>query len=305
MTTTTTASDTGAPPARSAIAALLDASSTVEQPPQGRYAPHWRAIKIVWHRELLRVRSDRIRMVSSLAQPFLFLFVMGTGLSDITRGSTGVDYRTFLFPGVLTMSVLFTAMFSSVSIVWDREFGFLREMLVAPVPRSAIIVGKALGGATVATLQGLVVLSLAGFADIPYDPAMLGLLLIELFVLAFAVGSFGLMVAARIRQMQAFFGIMNLVVMPLYFLAGGLYPISNLPSWLQVVTKINPLTYAVAAMRHTVFAHLDLPARVMDNVDSSVTWFGWAVPAALAIVVVGSLGLIMLRIAVAELEHDG
>jgi ABC-2 type transport system permease protein len=291
--------------ATSAIAALLDAPPSVEQGPQSRFAPHWRTIKIVWFRELLRVRSDRVRLISSLAQPFLFLFVMGTGLSEVTQGSTGVDYQTFIFPGVLTMSVLFTAMFSSVSIVWDREFGFLREMLVAPVPRSAIIIGKALGGATVATGQGVVVLSLAGVADVPYDPAMLALLMVELLVLAFAVGSFGLMVAARIRQMQAFFGIMNLVVMPLYFLAGGLYPIGNLPDWLQVITKINPLTYAVAAMRHTVFSYLDLPAGVQDSLDSGVTWFGWSVPSVLCVVVVGALGLIMLRIAVAELEHDG
>jgi ABC-2 type transport system permease protein len=306
MTTTSTSETSATRSSATAIAALLDASPSVEQRPQSRFAPHWRAIKIVTYRELLRVRSDRIRLVSSLAQPFLFLFVMGTGLSNITQGSTGLDnFRTFLYPGVLTMSVLFTAMFSSVSIVWDREFGFLREMLVAPVPRSAIIIGKALGGSMVATIQGMVVLCLAGFADIPYNPVMLALLLVELFVLAFAVCSFGLMIATRIRQMQAFFGIMNLVVMPLYFLAGGLYPLSGLPDWLQFITKLNPLTYAVSAMRHTVFAHLDLSQQVIDDLDRGVTWFGWSVPSALGVAVVGALGLIMLRIAIAELEHDG
>jgi ABC-2 type transport system permease protein len=267
-------------------------------------AVHLRAIKVVCHRELLRVKADRIRLVSSLAQPFLFLFVMGTGLSRLTEGSTGVNFRTFLYPGVLAMSVLFTAMFSAMSIVWDREFGFLREMLVAPVPRSAILVGKALGAAVVATGQGVVVLILAGFAGVPYDPLMLAFLVVELFVLSFTVCSFGLVFAARIRQVQAFMGILNLMVMPLFFLSGGLYPLNNLPHWLQTVARFNPLTYAVSAMRHTVFVELDLRPSVRASLDPGLTWFGWHVPAGLCVVVVAAIGIGLLRLAIAGMQTD-
>jgi ABC-2 type transport system permease protein len=287
-----------------AVTALIDAPGSVDLDQSGGFGPHLRAIKVVCHRELLRVKADRIRLGSSLAQPFLFLFVMGTGLSSITEGATGLDFRTFMYPGVLALSVLFTAMFSAVSIVWDREFGFLREMLVAPVPRSAIVIGKALGGAIVATGQGALVLTLAGFADIPYDPVMLALLLVELFVLSFTICAFGLMVAARLRQIQAFMGLMNLLVMPLYFLAGGLYPLGNLPDWLQVIARFNPITYAVAALRHTVFVQLDLPDSVRAELDPGLTWFGWQVPSVLAVLVVAVIGLVLLRAAVAQLEAD-
>jgi ABC-2 type transport system permease protein len=286
--------------------ALAATAAGVQLDPRGGLAVRWRAVKVVCHRELLRVRSDRIRMVSSLAQPFLFLFVLGTGLSDLTEGAgtAGIDFRTFLFPGVLAMSVLFTSMFSAMSIVWDREFGFLREMLVAPVPRSAIVVGKALGGSIVATGQGVLVLSLAGFAGVPYDPVMLVLLVVELFVLSFSICAFGLVVAARIRQIQAFMGLLNLLIMPLFFLSGALYPLTNLPGWLQGIARFNPLTYAVSAMRHTVFVQLDISARARAALDPSLTWFDWEIPAALAVVVVAGLGVVLLRVAIAELQAD-
>src|SRR5262249_8534469 len=129
-----------------------------------------RAVSIVWRRELIRFRRDRLRAVTSLIQPLLFLLVLGTGLSSLAQGSLppGVSFKAFTFPGVVAMSVLFPAIFSAASIVWDREFGFLREMLVAPVSRSAIVIGKILGGATIATFQGVIVLALAGLADVPY-----------------------------------------------------------------------------------------------------------------------------------------
>jgi ABC-2 type transport system permease protein len=130
-----------------------------------------RAIKIVWRRELIRFRADRMRIVTSLIQPLLFLFVLGGGLSQLSAASTGgVDFKTFIYPGILCIAVLFTAMFSAASIVWDREFGFLREMMVAPVRRSSIVIGKCIGGATVASFQGVIVLALAGAVDVPYDP---------------------------------------------------------------------------------------------------------------------------------------
>ena len=206
-----------------------------------------RAVSIVWRREMIRFRRDRLRAVTSLIQPLLFLLVLGTGLSSLARGSfpSGVNFKTFIFPGVLAMSVLFTAVFSAASIVWDREFGFLREMLVAPVSRSAIVIGKCLGGATIATFQGIVMLALAGLADVPYNPVLILTLIGELLLLSFTITAFGVMMAARITQFQAFMALTQMLVMPLFFLSGALYPLTGLPGWLSVLTRIDPLTYVV------------------------------------------------------------
>src|SRR5262249_42201372 len=137
-----------------------------------------RAVKIVWYRELIRFRSDRIRIVTQLVQPLLFLFVLGAGLEQLSSASThGVDLKTFIYPGILCMSVMFTAMFSAASIVWDREYGFLREMMVAPVRRSSIVIGKCVGGATVAGFQGVIMIALAPVVGVPYSVTLvLGIL---------------------------------------------------------------------------------------------------------------------------------
>jgi ABC-2 type transport system permease protein len=220
-----------------------------------------RAASIVWQREWIRFRSDRLRAATSLVQPFLFLFVLGTGLSTLAGHGlpSDVNFKTFIYPGVLAMSVLFTAIFSAASIVWDREFGFLREMLVAPVSRGSLVVGKCLGGATIATLQGFVFLALAGFAHVPYNAVLFLTLIGELLLLAFTLTAFGVMMAARIKQFQAFMALTQMLVLPLFFLSGALYPLNGLPSWLSVLTRIDPLTYVVGPMRHAVFSHLGLP----------------------------------------------
>src|SRR5487761_597847 len=135
--------------------------------PQRSLNSELRAIRIVWRRELIRYRADRLRMVTTLIQPLLFLFVLGAGLQKLSSaGPHGVDLKTFIYPGILCISVMFTAMFSAASIVWDREFGFLREMMVAPVKRSSLVLGKCFGGATVASFQGVVVLCLAPLVDV-------------------------------------------------------------------------------------------------------------------------------------------
>ena len=261
-----------------------------------------RAVSIVWRRELIRFRSDRLRAITSLVQPVLFLFVLGTGLSRLAaRGlPVGVDFRTFIYPGVLAMSVLFTAIFSAASIVWDREFGFLREMLVAPVRRWAIVIGKCLGGATVATFQGIIFLALAGVAHVPYDPVLLLTLVGELLLLSFTLTAFGVMMAARIKQIQAFMALTQLFVLPLFFLSGALYPLNGLPSWLTVLTRIDPLTYIVDPMRHAVFDHLAVGPLALNALSPGVTWDGWLVPLGLSLAMVAAMGLAMLGIAIAE-----
>ena len=260
-----------------------------------------RAMKIVWRRDLIRFANDRVRIVTSLVQPLLFLFVLGSGLQQISRaGTDGVDLKTFIYPGVLCLAVMFTAMFSAASIVWDREFGFLREMLVAPVSRSSIVIGKCLGGATVASVQGVILIALAGAVHVPYDPLLiLGIFGLQL-LLAFAITAFGVMVAVRITQMQSFMGVMQMIVMPMFFLAGALFPVSNLPGWLSVLNRIDPLTYAVDPMRRLVFDHLDISAAAHHRLAPGVSWWGWHVPPALEAGVVLVLGLAMLAIAIWE-----
>ncbi len=261
-----------------------------------------RAVSIVWRRELIRFRSDRLRAVTSLVQPVLFLFVLGTGLSRLASHGlpAGVDFRTFIYPGVLAMSVLFTSIFSAASIVWDREFGFLREMLVAPVRRWSIVVGKTLGGATVATFQGIIFLALAGVAHVPYNPLLLLTLVGELLLLSFTLTAFGVMMAARIKQIQAFMALTQLFVLPLFFLSGALYPLNGLPAWLTVLTRIDPLTYIVDPMRAAVFGHLSVSPVAVHALSPGITWFGWVVPLGLSLTMVAVMGLAMLIIAIAE-----
>ncbi len=261
-----------------------------------------RAVSIVWRRELIRFRSDRLRAVTALVQPILFLFVLGTGLSRLaSRGlPSGVHFETFIYPGVLAMSVLFTAIFSAASIVWDREFGFLAEMMVAPVRRWTIVIGKCLGGATVATFQGIIFLALAGVAHVPYSPTLLLTLLGELLLLSFTLTAFGVMMAARIKQIQAFMALTQMVVMPLFFLSGALYPLGGLPAWLTVLTRIDPLTYIVSPMRHAVFSHLSLNPLATAALSPGITWDGWLVPVGLSLAMVAAMGAAMLAIAIAE-----
>jgi ABC-2 type transport system permease protein len=261
-----------------------------------------RAVSIVWRRELIRFRTDRLRAVTALVQPVLFLFILGTGLSSLaSRGMPpGVDFKTFIYPGVLAMSVLFTSIFSAGSIVWDREFGFLREILVAPVSRASIVVGKCLGGATIATFQGIIFLALAWFAHVPYNPVLLLTLVGELLLLSFTLTAFGVMLAARIKQFQAFMALTQMLVLPLFFLSGALYPLRGLPGWLTVLTRIDPLTYVVGPMRDAVFSHLSIPAFEQHLLAPGLTWAGWLVPQWLSLGIVAAMGLAMMEVAIAQ-----
>jgi ABC-2 type transport system permease protein len=263
-----------------------------------------RAVKVVLHREMLRFLSDRTRMMSMLLQPVLWLFVMGTGLGSLVQASIpGVDFRTFMYPGMISMTVIMTGMFSAGSIVWDREFGFLREMLVAPVSRAAIVVGKCLGGAIVATGQGVIILAMAGLVGVPYSPVLMLTLLGEMFLAAFTITAFGVMLAARMKNMQTFFGLMQMAIMPMMFLSGAMFPLANLPSWLHVLTVVNPMTYAVDPMRQAVFATLDVPPAVNATLNPGVQWFGWQVPIPVELGLVAALGAVLLGVGIAQFRR--
>jgi ABC-2 type transport system permease protein len=267
--------------------------------PERSWRSEARAVKTVWRRDLIRFAGNRAQVMAWLMQPLLFLFVMGSGLQSLSAASTdGVDLKTFIFPGVLCVAVLFAAMISAASLVWDRELGFLREMLIAPVSRTSIVVGKCLGGATIAASQGLIVLALAGLVDVPYDPLLLLGAFGLLVLLAFTVTAFGVLVAVTIKQAQSFTWVMQLAVFPMLFLSGALYPVAGLPVWLEVLNRINPLTYAVDPMRHLVFNHLDISESARQTLDPGVTWWGWQLPPWFQVGMVLLLGLGMLGVAI-------
>ncbi|MBS1870165.1 MAG: ABC transporter permease [Actinobacteria bacterium] len=272
--------------------------------PPGGWRADLRGVKVVWQRELIRFWRDKLRIVTSLVQPLIFLFVLGGGLANVASGGTqGIDLRTFMFPGVLAMAVLFTAMFSAASVVWDREYGFLREMLVAPVRRGSIVLGKCVGGATVAAFQGILVMALAPLVHVPYSAAMILDVLALQLLLAFMITAFGVMAAVRITQMQAFMALMQMLVMPLLFLSGALFPLSGLPHWLAVLNRLDPLTYAVNPIREAVFRHVEMTASARAALLPGITWFGWQVPIAVQVLVVAGFALAMLSVAIVEFRR--
>jgi ABC-2 type transport system permease protein len=277
-------------------------SSAVQQPPEALpevrddMTHQLRATWVVTRRELLRFKQDKARMVTMLLQPLLFIFVMGTGLGSIVDTGGDTSFETFLFPGVLATSVLFTAAFAGISLVWDREFGFLREMMVAPISRASIIWGKCLGGAIVATGQSLVLLALMGTVGLPYAPVLLLQLVGCLFLGALLLTALGVLLSTRIKTIQAAMPISQLLIMPMMFLSGSLFPVSGLPDWLAVLTRINPLTYVVQPMRHFALEHLSLTAAERERLVPVLTWFGWEVPVGVQLLTVAviTLGLVAL-----------
>jgi len=207
-------------------------------------------VYIMWLRQLKKYWRSKPRMIGSLAQPLLFLVALGFGFGPIFQKAGGGNYLDFLAPGIIAMSVLFTAMFAGIEVIWDRQFGFLKETLVAPVSRAKIMLGRTLGGATVASLQGFLVLLISfliGFRvqNILYIPVALLLM----FVTAMFFTSLGTAIASKLEDMQAFQLIMNFLIMPIFFLSGALFPLDSLPNALVVITKFNPLSYGVDGIR--------------------------------------------------------
>jgi ABC-2 type transport system permease protein len=267
--------------------------------PERTWSSEVRAVKTVWRRDLIRFLGNRGQTMTWLVQPLLFLFVLGSGMQGLSAASTGgVDLKTLIFPGVICVAVLFTGMISAASLVWDRELGFLQEMLIAPVSRTSIILGKCLGGASIAASQGVIVLALAGLVGVPYDLGLLVGAIGLLVLVSFTVTAFGMLVAVTIKQAQTFTWVMQLVVFPTVFLSGALFPVAGLPAWLEVLNRLNPLTYAVDPMRHLVFDHLDVSETARRTLDPGVTWFGWTVPPLVEVGIVLLLGVAMLGVAI-------
>jgi len=257
-----------------------------------------RTVGMVWERELIRFFRTRSRILSSFIQPILFLFVLGYGMSTLVGSTAGFDFKKFLFPGIVAMTVITTAISSAISIVWDREFGFLREMLVAPVSRTALVTGKTLGGASIATVQGTIMLALAPLIGVHLTGAVVAEVIGLELLMAVALTAFGVFVASRIKRMEGFSVVMQLLLFPMLFLSGALFPLTGLPGWLAVLTRINPLTYAVAPLRWVVFAAQHMPPAAAAKFSSNLTLFGHALPNAACIGITCAFAAAFLTLAV-------
>jgi ABC-2 type transport system permease protein len=291
-------------------------SATLSPPPSAvsvqRVAPRrrprlladLRGAYIIWFRDLLRWWRDRQRILPSVAQPILYLFVFGVGLGSAISGgrgagasALGVSYTTFMYPGVLAMSVLFTSMFSAMSIVWDREFGFLKEIQVAPISRPAVAFGKALGGSTVAMLQASLLLLVSPLVGVSLSLLLVVQILGLLFLLAFALSAFGVAIASRMRSMEGFQVVMNFVLMPILFLSGAFFPLNGLPTWLAALTRIDPAAYAVDALRRVVLTSAGVPGDVANTLAFSGP-SGDALPVAVEVLILAAFSVPALALAV-------
>ncbi|TME81432.1 MAG: ABC transporter [Chloroflexi bacterium] len=257
-----------------------------------------RAVYIIWYRDVLRYSRERAQVVASLAQPLLYLIIFGTGLSSAIGGArfgpSGANYQTFIYPGIIGMTILFTSIFGAMSVVWDREFGFLKEVLVAPIDRSAVAIGKTLGGATRAMIQGLLLLVLAPLIGVALSVGSILGIVVLAFILAFALSALGVALAARMRSMQGFQVVMNFLMLPMFFLSGALFPLSGLPDWMTILTRLDPATYGMDALRRAVLGSAADPL--------GVSLFGQIVPIWLEALILIAFGLVMLGLAVRSFQ---
>jgi ABC-2 type transport system permease protein len=247
-------------------------------------------VYIIWYRDILRFWRDRARMFTSMAMPILYLVIFGTGIASFLDRGEDFDYIAFIYPGIISMVVVLGSIMSGITVVFDREFGFLKEVLVAPISRSAVAVGKATGGATIASLQGIMMLVFIPFANVDIT-ATRGFLLVGLMlVLALSLTSMGLLIASRIRSMEAFQAVMQLLMFPLIFISPVMFPVEQLPGWLGTMVKINPVSYGVDAIRQAVMG-------VEASAPFGIELFGYRMPIVLDVAVMATFGIIMLSLA--------
>ena len=250
-----------------------------------------RGVYTIWYRDILRFWHDKMRMIGSLIFPLLFLGVFGSGLS--TRMgflAPGVNFTQFMFPGIIGMTVLMSSFMAGVSVVWDREFGFLKEVLVAPISRASVAAGKTLGAATVALLQGIVVLLFAPLVDISLSTWTVLALLPLMFLLAASIGSLGVLLATRIRSMEAFQAVMQMLMFPMMFLSGVFFPLQGLPAWMNILVKVNPATYGVALIRQVVLG-------VLPDSPFSINLLGHTMSLWDNVIVLAVFGTVMILLA--------
>lgn len=261
----------------------------------------FRGIWVTAYRELLRFVQDRANMISSIAMPLVMLVIFGAGFNRIIGSmAPGVDFIQFMYPGIIAMTVLMGSLMSGLSVVWDREFGFLREVLVAPMSRTGIVLGKTAGTAAIALGQGLIMLALAPVIGVKLSPMLVVKLIPLLIVVSVSLSGLGILIGSRMRSQRGFQMLMQILIMPLVFMSGVFFPVNNVPAWMEVVSKINPLTYGVDAIRQ-VF--LGVGSAAGDAVEGGgytigVTVFDHTMTVLDDAIVMAALGAVLLSAAI-------
>jgi ABC-2 type transport system permease protein len=256
----------------------------------------WRGTWVVAYRELLRFVNERSRVVGSLAFPLVFLVIFGAGFGQLIGSlAPGVDFIQFMYPGLVAMSVLTSSLFAGVSVVWDREFGFLREVMVAPIARSGIVLGKAIGATVTALLQVFLLLLLAPVIGVSLSVESVVALVPVVAILALGLSGLGILIASFMTSQQGFQLVIQLLIFPLIFLAGVFFPVNNVPDWLQVISKLNPLTYGVDAIRQIFLG---------PRPELGVTIFGHTMSVLEEVALVGVLGALLLSAAVVAFSRQ-
>lgn len=246
----------------------------------------WRGTWVVAYREILRFVSERSRILSSFAMPLLFLVIFGAGFTNVIGTlAPGVNFIQFMYPGIIAMTVLTSSLFAGISVVWDREFGFLKEILVAPIGRTGIVLGKAIGATFVALLQALIMLVLAPILGVSLSPGLVAGLIPLVVVISLGLSGLGILIASFMTSQQGFQVLIQILIFPLIFLAGVFFPVNAVPLWMEVISKINPLTYGVDAIRQLFLG---------SNVGLGVVVFGHTMTIIEEVVVVGGLSAILL-----------
>ncbi|WP_443057303.1 ABC transporter permease [Streptomyces sp. NBC_00696] len=267
-----------------------DAAAGTSRGPATALRRELRAVHALVHRDLLRLSAQRTHTALMLLQPVLYLFVLGGGLAAlIPDSSLGVGYQTYLFPGVLVMTVQAPAIVVGIRLITDRQNGYLRELLMAPVSRSTLLLGSCAGGTIVSTVQGVVLLGLGGAVGLPYDPLLLTLLLAGMILVSFTITALLLLLAVSLDRPENFHMLLGLVMMPLLFLSGGFFPMANLPGWAHTLAAVNPLAYGVDLLRRCI------ALRVADRAATAgIEWSGWQPPLLLEGALLLALGVTAL-----------
>jgi ABC-2 type transport system permease protein len=243
-------------------------------------------IYVITLRDLKKFFRQKSRLIGMIARPLTWLFLIGTGLNQVIKGGLGVSYIQFILPGILGMTILFSAMFSSISIVWDREFGFMKEILVTPVSRLSVAFGKIVSGMLVSTIQGIIIMAAAPFIGIRFTIFEALLLIVFVMVVSMCIAAIGVFIASMIKSFESFNIVMNFIVMPMFFLSGAMYPINVLPKFMRYLMYLNPLSYGIDSFKHVMFvefAHFHSDFSMLSDVVLMVIFtLGSTILAALA-----------------------
>lgn len=263
-------------------------------------------IYAIWQRDVIKFFRDKARLIGSFAMPFMFLILFGSGMSGAMSSMLGgnasgpladFDFVEFMFPGIIGMTVFNTAIFSALSVVQDKEFGYMREILVSPMSRVTIAIGKVLGGSTVAVIQGLMMLIFVPFIGVSITFMMVLKLIPVMFLVAFAISSIGLLIASSLKTSQGFQMVVQILIFPMLFLSGALFPLSGMPAWMDVIVKVNPLTYSVDMFKKIILQPDQMAPALREAMGLDLTIFDHVITFSQEIIVVVAISVIFVVLA--------